>query len=64
MQKTCHPENPRLGCYVSLCWRTLDWRLGLPLAGSQHEAAAEEIKARAAKHLALQQLDRIDKQHQ
>jgi len=46
MQKMCHPENPRLGCYVGLCWRTWDWRLGLPLAGSQHEAAAEEIKAR------------------
>ena len=32
----------------------------LPLAGSQHKAAAEQIKARPAKHLAFQHLEAVD----
>ena len=42
------------------CGRTLACCLGLPLAGRQQEAAAEQIEARAAKHLALQHLEAID----
>ena len=34
--------------------------LGLPLAWRPHEAAAEEIEARAAKHLAFQHFEAID----
>ena len=34
--------------------------LGLPPAWSQHEAAAEEIEVRPAKHLAFQHFQAID----
>ena len=48
------------GCCVDRCRRTLAWRLGLALAGGPQEAAAEEIEARPAKHLALQHFEAID----
>jgi hypothetical protein len=48
------------GCCVDQCRSTLVWRLGLALAGGPHEAAAQEIQARAAKHLAFQHFQAID----
>ena len=42
---------------VGLGRRTQAGGLGRPIAWSPHEAAAEEIKARAAKHLALQHFE-------
>ncbi len=48
------------GYCVDLGRHTWAGRLGLPLAGSPHEAAAEEIEARAAKHLAFQHLEAVD----
>jgi hypothetical protein len=49
-----------LGFCVGQCWRPLAWRLGLVLAAGPHEAAAQEIEARPAKHLAFQQFQTID----
>src|SRR2546426_297606 len=40
--------------------RPLAWSLGLSPAGGPHEAAAEEIKLRPTKHLALQHFQAID----
>jgi hypothetical protein len=39
------------------CWQAC---LGWPLAGGQHEATAEEIKAHSPKHLVLQHFEVID----
>src|SRR5437870_64442 len=49
-----------LGYCVPLCQRRGADRLGLSPAWSPHEAAAEEIEACAAKHLALQHFEAID----
>ena len=45
---------------VDLGRHTWACRLSLPLAGSPDEAAAEQIEARAAKHLAFQHLETVD----
>ena len=43
-----------------LCRRTRAGRMGRLGARSTHEATAEEIKARAAKHLTFQHFETID----
>src|SRR6266446_8997658 len=48
------------GCGHLLCRCTREGSLGLPLVGSTYEAAAEEIEARSAKHLAFQHFEAID----
>jgi len=48
------------GIGVGLGRRTQAGGLGRPIAWGPHEAAAEEIKARAAKHLALQHFEAVD----
>src|SRR2546426_8914280 len=50
----------RRGLSVGLCRRSQAGGLGRPIAWGPHEAAAEEIKARAAKHLALQHFEAVD----
>jgi hypothetical protein len=55
-----HVWRSGLGFCVSQCRRTLAWRLGLVLAAGPHEAAAQEIEACAAKHLAFQHLQAVD----
>jgi hypothetical protein len=48
------------GCGVLLgrCMRA--GSQGMPLAGGQHEAAAEQIELRPAKHVALQHFEAVD----
>src|ERR671922_1288744 len=36
------------------------WGLGLSTTGGKYEAAAEEVEARPAEHLALQHLEAVD----
>src|SRR5262249_18303678 len=48
------------GFSVSLGRRTRAGGLGWPLSRSQHEATAEEIEARPAKHLTFEHLEAID----
>src|SRR6266446_1015545 len=48
------------GHCVDLGRRTRAARLGRPRAGSQHKAAAEQIEAGPAKHLAFQHLEAVD----
>src|SRR5712691_2220067 len=48
------------GLGVGLGRRTQAGGLGRPIAWGPHEAAAEEIKARAAEHLALQHFETVD----
>ena len=50
----------RCGCLLGLGRGPLVWSLGLPLLGSQHKTAAEEIEACPAIHLAFQHLQPID----
>jgi hypothetical protein len=55
-------EHVRLGRYrLSVGLRSCLWALGSlrPMPWNTHEAAAEEIKTRAAKHLALQHFEAI-----
>src|SRR5712691_8260888 len=58
LKDACHHASSRLwwpawrrGLSVGLCW-TIAW--------GPHEAAAEEIEVRAAKHLALQHFEAVD----
>src|SRR2546423_9078890 len=48
------------GFGVGLCRRTRAGSLGRPITWGPHEAAAEEIEPRAAKHLALQHFEAVD----
>jgi len=49
-----------LGCCGSRCRRTAAWRLGLPRAGSQQGAAAEQIEARPPKYLPVHHFEAVD----
>jgi hypothetical protein len=44
---------------VPLGQRPWAYRLGLPLAGGQQKAAAQQIEARPAKHLAFEHFEAI-----
>jgi hypothetical protein len=57
--------SPGLGlcrhCFwVGLCWLSWAGGLGLPLAGGPQDATAEQIEARAPKHLTLHHFEAID----
>ena len=68
LPRTSGPHTPPRRCryawlrgHCMALW-LLTWACGLrePLAGSQHKAAAEEVEARPAKHLALHHFEAID----